>query len=369
MKPHVCFAIFAAGTLEHIVQHASILESHNIEFCYLVFSDSKFADKSIESSILALARSWQVRNQLELKGHLKEKSTLLVVQSPYEEHYPEWFWPSTAESKSAYFGYGISMSSWTNGHYKLEVFNKLNFIACNNPFEFVGMLRHHPKSAITARDELLSSIHKDARKYHVSNSETLWAPHWSQEWFEKTKGYSRFLESIDVVTEYLQNNPNRSITFRPHPILAQAIGEMIRGVDSRSREVISVRVRIEPRKAEIERLYSLQNFTVSTSSLRDDILSHIRLLTDGISIIGYWSITGKEIAIMRDSESPDLNTLGKVLVFFLKKINSENELKNWLSARPRAGMRSDRRIRSAFFQGFFYKSGGPVILKVIRRVR
>ena len=197
-------------------------------------------------------------------------------------------------------------------------------------------------------------------------NDLLWAPHWTQTWFSSPYGYSRFLDALPVMTKFLEANPSVSVTFRPHPILNDAIDAIVGELEPDSREVRSVALDIKDHKSNIELFLSKPNMKRSTRTMIEDIHQHHALLTDGISIIAYWAVTGKKIAVMRDEHSPPFNSLGRALSFFLPQLKDRSSLEKWLVSVRRAPSRGLVVFRSLFFQLFFFRTGMPGILKVAK---
>ena len=80
-----------------------------------------------------------------------------------------------------------------------------------------------------------------------------------------------------------------------------------------------------------QKLLSLSNVRLSRDSLPNDILSSDALLTEGVSIIGYWASTGKPMAVYRDENSPEFGANGKLLLEQVTKVANPSEILVWLN--------------------------------------
>jgi hypothetical protein len=69
---------------------------------------------------------------------------------------------------------------------------------------------------------------------------------------------------------------------------------------------------------------------MSSASMIDDVLRADYLITEGISIIGYWATTGKPIAVLRDPNSPTFNEDGNNLLSAMEQIGDADLLSEWL---------------------------------------
>ena len=77
-------------------------------------------------------------------------------------------------------------------------------------------------------------------------------------------------------------------------------------------------------------LLDLPNVTFSDKSLVEDVLESSALVTDGVSIIGYWASTGKPMLIIRDKDSANFNNY---VIDLIKSVDARapgKEIENWL---------------------------------------
>jgi hypothetical protein len=147
----------------------------------------------------------------------------------------------------------------------------------------------------------------------------LWAPHWDSSW-------SNWEATLPKVMELLDSNSSYKLTFRPHPLLMPGIkGSLPKGYRAAVPEhSISVRTIVDFLRRE--------NVHLSTSSLILDIQENDLLLTDGVSIIGFWYPTGKPIAVFRRLDSPQFSNQISPIVNSIDFIHEPfNDLTAWVS--------------------------------------
>lgn len=320
------------------------LEAEGRDFCLLLFPEVGFAQKQLIRQAVARKNSIVVRSRVKLRAHWQDGPKTVVLQSPYLEHYPDYFWEEKLANRQISFhfvGYGLRMSNWKQGHLRNPSYAYADAIYLNSYVDFVRMKLRHSRKARLSVDlivsELLSSQPAPSEN---CNPRWLWSSHWSQSWLNGKKGYSRFKESVVPVYDFLRSNPNTVLTFSPHPILRDGLESLLQGQESQNREVRSVAAALRNDLHNYKKLLNLPNFQLSNSSLTEEILSHQLLITDGISIIFYWALTGKPMIVFRDSASPPFGAFGSLCAAFFTKVKSGNDLKKGLQAISRVGVPS-----------------------------
>jgi hypothetical protein len=288
-----------------------------------------------------------------------------VLQSPYLEHYPSWLEAEMEKSSFVYLGYGISLSNWHDGHYRLPIFQKLRIRGVDNLLSYIPAKVRHWRSTKLLGDGLMQNLMNSNTESDGGLEGLLWAPHWSQSWFGSAKGYSRFIDALDPILRYLGASPEHCVTFRPHPILLEAIKVTLGSDSSKNREVISTAVLLEPFRAEIQSLLESPRLRVSNQSLTKDVLQHSRLVTEGVSIIAYWAITGKPMAIWRDKDSPKFNAMGTFLSLLFTRVRSAEELYLWLAANKAAHTFLSS-VRKTILRAIFAVREKPPIITILR---
>ena len=341
---HLCLCFVGSQIDERFEYLIAKLEAEGRDFCLLVFPEVDFAQKQLIRQAVARKNSIAIRSRVKLRAHWQDGPKTVVLQSPYSEHYPNYFWAEKLANRQLSFhfvGYGLRMSNWKQGHLRNPSYDYADAIYLNSYVDFARMKLRHPRKARLSADlivsELLSSRHAPQEN---GNSRWLWSPHWSQSWPNAKKGYSRFKESVVPIYDFLRSNPNTVLTFSPHPILADALESLLQSQTSQNREVRAVAAVLGEDVGNYKKLLSLPNFQLSNSSLTEEILSHQLLITDGVSIIFYWALTGKPMIVFRDSASPHFGAFGSLCAAFFTTVKSGNDLNKGLQAMTRIGVPS-----------------------------
>jgi hypothetical protein len=365
---HICFETVGFEPIEHVQNHAAELEKFGISYCLQFFPGVIFSDEKVIGAIAKMKNSLRIDAREDFINHnrnLVGQKNLKVLQSPYLEHYPSWLEEEVDEGGFGYLGYGISLSSWHMGHYHLPVYKKLTLLNTDSILSFLPTKARYWKSAKLLGDGVMHNLIYGEFRSDEKKNQVLWAPHWTQTWFGSERGYSRFIDAIDPFLRFLAASPENSVSFRPHPILLQAI-EVVTGIgSSTNREVLATANFLKPFEIEIRRLLDSPKLRISKQSLARDVLTHSSLVTDGVSIIGYWGATGKPMAIWIDNDSPKFNFAGKFLTLLFSKVSNPKELSVWL-----VGEKTPRRFSPLFtrriIKSLFAVSKQPPIIKMIK---
>jgi len=181
----------------------------------------------------------------------------------------------------------------------------------------------------------------DYRADNLLNHTLLWAPHWSQSWWESHTGFSTFHETIHVMVKIADEFPQLKIVLRPHPILRDSL------------EKLDKRVTIDVSTFEAwGQLISKPNVSLSNQSMLNDVKESSLLITDGISIIGYAAAIGIPIFLTRKVNSPKFSTYGQMLAEHFPESDNELYLQQWLrkelSNSPRVDFRAAELIQESF---------------------
>lgn len=78
-------------------------------------------------------------------------------------------------------------------------------------------------------------------------------------------------------------------------------------------------------------LLNYENVELSSKTLIVDVIRSTHLITEGVSIIAYWATTGKPILVVRDSNTPQFNDEGRLLVEKLQTGSNVEEISDWVS--------------------------------------
>ncbi|MFT4284640.1 MAG: hypothetical protein QM598_07390 [Protaetiibacter sp.] len=308
------------ATVEHLVAIAAQARAENIECCYLdAVGYLDAADGASAGVDLALGSLVTVSTPRELARHLRaSRSRAVFVQSPYPEHYPEWFWPLVYDRTLAFTGYGLTLSTWEHGLYGLETFRRARHLLADSPLVAAKYAEHgvDPSRVFMTGNPLLWELRRREQSHDSQVDRLLWAPHWTATWFDEPRGFARWRETVRVVDAYAAGRPDAAITVRPHPLLLETIAN-----DSDDDDIHAFRT-----------LLGRPNVTLSSASMLDDIHASSRLLTDGVSIIAYYASTGRPLGIVRDADSPRFNTTGEQLVAAADELATPRAVAEWLEA-------------------------------------
>ena len=335
---HICLATLRTPVIEHLLIVREQASRDGVDTCLLDFGRSDFDLSSYglhsDSDLTA------VRDAQSLTDHLLDShSKAIVLQSPYPEHYPSWFEWSPDFPPFAYFGYGLAMSDWAVGHFATPLIRNCSYLIASSHYE-VNSYRENVPTAQTllAGNPLLYELRRLQRfntssEHDQERSTFLWAPHWTRSWTDTSSGYGRFQESCSNILTWFRNNPSAQLRFRPHPLLGEALHfALADSLESNHREVnksLNPELDISSLTS-LRALLELPNVTFSDKSLVEDILESSALVTDGVSIIGYWASTGKPMLILRDEDSANFNNYVIDLVKSADTCAPGKEIENWL---------------------------------------
>lgn len=337
---HICIAALPLGTIEHQIIHAENLLKSGVEVCLLSFGPDHDALTQMVPGLSSLLALTQVNSYKDLVNHLSESfSKSVLFQSPYMEHYPDFLWKSQPSEYPpfVYLGYGINLSDWSEGHVKLPSFRYFELVGQPVRKIHKKMLQNGLDGALRCGDAMMQRILERsslAKPLVDQKVRLLWAPHWSQTWFSSGEaGYSRFIECLEPMAELLESEPLLEISFRPHPMLRSALVERNSAHSSVQREVTSTKAGLDRAtwSAKFQKLSSHERFRWSEADLVQDVSQSDLLVSEGVSILAYWAVTGKPLIVWRDSKSPDFNQTGMKILRLSSKVGSSKELKKLVS--------------------------------------
>ena len=338
--PHVCFIFLDSQTYAHQLVLKHQWEETGATACKIGFPKNSF---SLESTtyIDSSPPSEIYTDKESLERHVKSsRSRAIFVQSPYPEHYPDWFLEFGTDIDLAYAGYGISLSDYIEGQFNTPLINSSKFLMASGEYEMNGfkeITQSNGQILFTGNPKMYKirqSLQNPDRLNLPFGPRLLWAPHWSRFWLEGKRGFARWQITIKPILEFARDNDEIEIIVRPHPILREALLSHTKfGEKEFNRESIkSIDLEADTDYLDyFQKLLSLKNVQLSGTSLEEDVLRSSHLLTEGVSIIAYWATTGKPILVITDDESPQFNSDGKKLLQEIEKAKNEFEISNWLN--------------------------------------
>lgn len=332
---HVCFGRLNMSTCEQIEIMATHLKEAGLDYCFIAFPANSFSMSSINFGHHSDSIICNSADELE-RVYKNHNSIMLVLQSPYSEHYPVWLMDLSSIIHFAYAGYALPLIDWDYGHFQTRVIKESQFLLAASKRELNGYKTNAKSGAevYLVGNSVMFEIRRrlQARKFNQKETRTtLWAPHWSHSWFESKTGFSRFELVLPTILQFFSHHKDQNLIFRPHPILRETL--FSNTLNLASREALSTQKRMNflESTSTLQKLLSLANVTLSENSLIDDVLIADQLITDGVSIISYWATTTKPLCIVMDDQTPKLNNAGKSLVRGIHKVDNTEGLIKFIS--------------------------------------
>jgi hypothetical protein len=275
-----------------------------------------------------------------LDHYRSKKSKAIFLQSPYPEHYPSWFSSLQSDVSFAYAGYGINLSNYFEGQFNTPLIQMCRYLLAASPYEVGGYQKYLEQDSTVLFSgnplmyELRRAIHNEMRDQAQFKPQLLWAPHWSKDWINGTQGFAQWRRTIGVVLDFANSNPMIEIVVRPHPILREAIlaslFENRKMTNRESLKTIDLNLDLDQLN-NFAKLLNLPNVTMSGNTMLEDVLWASHLLTDGVSIIGYWATTGKPMLVIESQGGSPFNEDGKLIVSSTDSAVTVEEISLWLN--------------------------------------
>jgi hypothetical protein len=270
----------------------------------------------------------------ELQTWLNDINPLAVfIQTPYLETLPSLWQPVLAAQSICVPGYGPHLTGddfwWGNsrGQFGLSGFVLARYVFAANDSIAQSFFNCGLSSSqvVLTGDPLAWSIRHDFLPDNPqTNFDLLWAPHWTPlNLTGRRRAYRNIERDIELVLEFAE--AGNSVCLRPHPLLAKRMTQDPNFLTANQNS------QHESFFKSWEELISHKNVTISSATMVEDCLRCTRLLTDGISIIFYWALTGKPIAISYRPDSPTFAEFAAPLLNEIPKLLTENDIKNWLA--------------------------------------
>lgn len=272
-------------------------------------------------------------DQIMFQGHVDaSRSKALIFQYPYLEKYPSWVGSALRTNNTVYAGYGIPLSTWEHGLYNGPIIKNLSiFIASSNRDAWKMKTRNPTVRVLKAGNPLLWQLRNSPSPHEVS-IDVLWAPHWTQSWFDESAGYSTFLDLLPAMCMAVSKKPALKFVCRPHPLLEKALWVAEGGDPQGLPETVTQTARALVDSPNFELWHTLTaaaNFKISRSSMLQDICAARALISDGVSILAYWAATGKRVFVPRSKNTSRFNGDGNRLMKTL--LSGAPDEKNLLS--------------------------------------
>lgn len=323
-RSHICLAARPNSTIEHLQSIALQATREGLTVCWL--------DLGHEPGIAGAIRNYDhfggtpvpVGTPRALKRHFKKHQPVGVwIQTPYPEHYPDWFWSTVEAWPLCFAQYSIQLMTWEHGLYGLSTYSQCRWILVESSSLRNGYLANQipPDHVVLAGNPTLYELrHSDKTLVETSTIDLLWAPHWSQDWFGQ-RGFSRWREVAPVLLDWARTHPRTSVVVRPHPLLH----DFVEAAESDDVGAAAYR-----------ELLTLPNTRLSDRSLADDVRRSEALLSDGLSILAYFATSGKPLGLVHDDESPKFSELGYAILGCSDVLSTPEAVAAWLDGLPDA---------------------------------
>jgi len=239
------------------------------------------------------------------------------LPEPYEKLRPAVWRELWERAPIVYSGYGIPLFDWKQGLYGLSFFDKCSLILAPGPRD---ELEHREASAgrrnvILSGDPLLYEIAKlrDNSSDNQEITSVLWAPHWSKTWVDGSRGFATWEWAVVELYRFFRRHSDIDLIVRPHPHLNFNEGRLLS-------------------RATARKLLALPNVHRSEVSIVEDIERTDLLVSDGVSILAYFGVTGKPVVVLGDRKAQaPFNELGREIVARMVNVMSGKELATLLS--------------------------------------
>lgn len=341
-RTHVCGAYLAFVTQEHLDALAYGSNPRDIKLCQAHFPETTFSDANFKRRKISFPLTYQSKRSL-LKHFERSKSKAIFLQSPYLDHYPEWFFGLHESAHLAYGGYSLSLVDYFQGQYGAELIKNSKYLLAGSHDEYKNYQKYGNKDSLTVLtgNPLMYKLRKKLQldsNLKRENEILLWAPHWIEQWEENAKGFARWEAAIRSVTIFAEENIHKKVIVRPHPLLRNILEAYLDNetqILNRESRIASLSDLVTEILPCMKILLELSNVQLSNSSMMEDVLSADMLITEGVSIIGYWATTGKPILVLRDEMSPKFNKEGEQLLLATEQTTDVDDVLDWVQSASR----------------------------------
>lgn len=336
---HVCRAYLDFATQEHLDALAYGSNKSDVKLCHAHFPRTMFSDLNFKKRKISFPPTYKTRKSL-LTHFERSKSKAIFLQSPYIDHYPEWFLGLHESAHLAYAGYSLNLVDYFQGQYGAELIKSSKYLLAGSYDEYKNYKKYGNSKSLTvlAGNPLMYELRKKLQLTFNSergNEILLWAPHWIEKWEDNPQGFARWENAIRSVTLFAEKNSHKRVIVRPHPLLRAIIEAYLNKnsqILNRESKIASLSKNVESILPNFRRLLELSNVHLSKSSMIEDVLSADVLITEGVSIIGYWATTGKPVLVLRDEMSPKFNLEGERLLQAIDQTTDRSDIFNWIQS-------------------------------------
>lgn len=310
INERLLFVLHEMGTLDHAVALKAQLGAAGATVHHVVLGEAKMP-------------SWAISHFPEKEALTEEQAWTQLgafraawVAEPYESLRPTAWRQLWNKIPLVYSGYGVNLTAWKEGHYELDFYSHCEIILVSSHLDMEGHLAagRDPEKLVLAGDPLLFEI-ATGLPQEVPGRESatvLWAPHWAKVW-DGGPGFSNWEWTVGALYRFFRSRPSQRLVVRPHPFLDFEKGGLLARRKARA-------------------LLALPNVSVSVASMREDIEAADILVSDGVTILAYFGVTGKPVVFLRKlGKRPPFNSAGFDLTSAAQTSTTPVELVNALS--------------------------------------
>lgn len=332
----ILIATIRNPNIEHVVEMRAQALTLGVPVQMIDFGASAYSLEISEEGNQSFSQCLQVNEMKKFREVISDSpGTVILLQSPYPEHYPAWLLDIMMETASMYAGYGIPLSNWSTGHFETPLIHSTKYLIAGSRYEESGYIGANKDAVVLLagnpllwRIRHINSMQDDKQ---AATRDLLWAPHWTTSWFG-SRGFARFDRAVGPIKEWAEENPARTVTVRPHPLLQSALDTRHDKIYHPTASQLDDLLQSAQTLEEWNELLLLPNVLLSRNSFVHDVTTHKALITDGISIIAYFSATGKPICVYFDEQSPRFNDHGMQLLDCVDVVDSAHSLREWLDS-------------------------------------
>ena len=248
-----------------------------------------------------IIRIKSVEQLRSLKRKILANQGITFIQTPYlSDHYVASSLDFLKEVRLGYLNYGVNLANTPDYHYQLDIYNSISALLVANEFERDAFIAAgvSPEKIVSVGVPVIHELIHFTQKSEPASQKplkVLWAPAWA--W-----GWSNWEETLPTLYAVAKKHSDLEVKIRAHPLLTPLT----------SRQVPPSYQTAKPRSANSESLFqkllSLPNVEISNDTIVADCRMHDILLTDGVSIIGFWAATGKKQGVIRRATSPQFSS-------------------------------------------------------------
>lgn len=303
-RVHVLFVISDVGVCDHAAALMSqfSMAGGRVTFANIGGSELPFSHRENFKSFPSLSPEGALSSLQSFDA--------VWIDTPYVKALPQAWRGLVGRVRLVYSGYGIQLTEWQEGHFGLPIFDHVDPIMVSSQSDFEHFIEFGKEKLLFSGDPLLYEVSRSQRRKEVPQviERILWAPHWTTRWVDGTPGFATWQWSMMPLYKYFKSNPEKFLVIRPHPLLNFREGRW--------------KIRQTYRK-----LTALPNVSVSEETFLSDLSRTQVLISDGVSILGYYGALGKPVVFLQNAgTAPPFNENGRKVSSSCFPVDNSREL-------------------------------------------